>query len=237
MDKKYLYNTCDVKLLTKDNLNYLNKHCNDCQGLYGDYTNDDINELITIKFLNSENKYKKGICFTKTELKDYIKSSYNNDNPSNIQAIYTKPLNPQKLEDYISGITSKATGRIIIKIPSGFSPFITLGSADKILKNNDNKIWYALPLFSGKRRRIGGIQSQMIISGNHGQTPGYIIYKLYTKEEIKKGIKVEEKNSDYPIGLFLYNSIEQLDFILGLGLNNNQIYRKFINGIIDYLTK
>jgi hypothetical protein len=236
MFKNYKQNNCDSDLtqLNKKNLDYLNKHCNDCQGLYGDYTNEDINELITIKILNSENKYEKGICFTKSEFKDYIKSSYNDDNPSNIQAIYTKPLNPQKLEDYVSGMTSKATGRIIIKIPTGFSPFITLKSAYQIL-NNNNRIWYALPLFGGKKRRIGSIQSKIIVSGNHGQTPGYIIYKLYTKEEIKKGIKVEEKDSDYPISLFVYEPMKQLDFILGLDLNPEQIYKKFINGIINYL--
>jgi len=237
LKENYLKNTCNYNLLN-ENLNYLNNNCNNCEGIYGEYNDSDIDELVTIKFLNSEKQYEKGICFTKSEFRDYVHSSYNEENPSNIQAIYTKPLKPQKIEDYISGMTSKATGRIVIKIPSEFSPFVTLNCAHKILQNNDNKIWYALPLFGGKKRRIGGIQSQLIVSGNHGQTPGYIIYKLYTKEEINQDIIVEEKASDYPLSLFLFEPMMQLDFILGLNnLKSEQIYKNFINGIIYFLLK
>lgn len=36
---------------------------------------------------------------------------------------------------------------------------------------------------------------------NHCQLPGFVIYKLYTKNEIINRVKVKQEISDYPIGL------------------------------------
>ena len=44
--------------------------------------------------------------------------------------------------------------------------------------------FYAIPLFEGKRRRIGNLAGFIGSSMNHGQIPGYLVYQLCTKEEL-----------------------------------------------------
>ena len=177
-------------------------------------------DVFTIKLLNKTGKFEKGECILKSEFKENMKSDIG-EIPINLMAIYTKPYNPLKDEDYITGVTSKPTGRFIIKLPSTIPIYITLGSAIRIFKEKNN-IWYALPLFGGKRKRIGNIAGSFGSSRNHGQIPGFIIYKLFTKDEIKKNIKVKETTSDYPLSLYVYNNLETLFDILGANLKSDE---------------
>jgi hypothetical protein len=55
-----------------------------------------------------------------------------------------------------------------------------------------------VPLFGGKKRRLGNLRGTFGIGMNHGQVPGETIYKLYTKEEVDAGVQAINLNSDFP---------------------------------------
>ena len=65
-------------------------------------------------------------------------------------------------------------------------------------------------------------------SRNHGQVPRFSIYKLFTRQEIKDNVKVEETSTDYPI--FLFNNTKKLYDIIG-----GEVTIPFVDGIINYL--
>jgi hypothetical protein len=79
----------------------------------------------------------------------------------------------------ISGMPGKPGGRIIVKIPP-YNTYITYGSLVKII-TDCNKEWYLLPLYGGKRRRIGNLQGTFWFK----QIPGFLIYKVYTRNRIR----------------------------------------------------
>ena len=135
-------------------------------------------------------------------------------------SIYTTPSDFSN-----TGRGGVATGKMVVKI---HTMYITLGSAEKILKSN-NKIWYALPLYNGKRRRIGNLDDFFGESMNHGQVPGFVIYKVYTKDEIKEKNEVKESWSDYPL-LFVHDNMKPL-----VDINNGGMTKQFVNKVIDDL--
>jgi hypothetical protein len=187
------------------------------------YTKDD--EAIVVYLPNKENKFEKAICSTHLELTEYLRSGEGTSTPDSIMAIYTRPrvINP-------SGYGSKPSGRIVVKLPVN-NVYITMGSMERIMGGGGNKIWYALPLFGGKRRRIGNLKGLFGRSMNHGQVPGFQVYKVYTKEEIRSGVVVEEDNGDYPI--YEVENTKSLYDIIGEE-NINDI---FVKGLIDAMTK
>jgi hypothetical protein len=141
-----------------------------CANNSEEYTKDDYNDMYTVKILNELNKFNIGICSTKQQI---ISSM---DDPSNIMSIYTSSDEPSI--------------KIVIKITSD-DYFVTLGSLKRIF-NENNKIWYALPMYDGKRIRIGNMDGEQISDS--------IIYKLYKKDEIVNRVRVkEELNEDYPL--------------------------------------
>jgi len=147
----------------------------------------DINsdDVFTMYYLNNSNKFTKGICVSKSEMKDYIKSE-EDESPSLFTTIW-------KGGDE-SGVGGNPTCKFIVKMPPN-NIWITLGSFDKMM-NSSEKNWYLLPLYSNKKRRIG---YEYGISRNHGQIPGFKIYKVFTKEEIKNNVEVKETDEDYPL--------------------------------------
>lgn len=145
------------------------------------------NDIFTMYYLNNSNKFANGTCVSKSEMKNYIESE-EDESPSLFTTIW-------KGGDK-TGIGGKPTCKFIVKMPPN-NIWITLGSFDKMMNSNE-KSWYLLPLYSNKRRRIG---FQYGVGRNHGQTPGSIIYKCFTKQEIKNNIKVIETIYDYPLYL------------------------------------
>ena len=150
-------------------------------------------------------------------MKEYFKSE-NVNKPSLISCIW-------KGGD-ISGIGGKPTGKFVIKMPPN-NIFITLGSVEKMIKSPYIKNWYLLPLYNGKRKRVG---YQYGVGMNHGQIPGYLIYKAFTKEEINEIIEVKETIDDYP--LYLSNSSRVLNDIIGQQLTNRILIQSIINRFI-----
>jgi hypothetical protein len=202
------------------------------------YDTDD-DQLCIIKIQNSEGIFRNGHCFTKNELRGWINSDLN-QLPTNIMSIFTKP---RRKENLLNGCSGKATGRLVVRLPDNM--YVTLGSADKIL-HNKNQIWYALPLFGGQKRRIGNLASICGAGMNHGQIPGFKIYKLFKRSEIETGIVVKEIPEDYQLSLFMTSNITPLMDILGLEDANNidrvstlrdTVFQRFSDGIIRNLLR
>ena len=213
---------------------WIDKNCSDKTNYLtsDDYTDEDYSDMYTIKILNSQNKFNLGTCSTKKELITSLKTDATfNYAPSNIMSIYTSPTDGNP-----SGYGAKPTIRILVKITVG-NFFVPLGSVKRILKEN-NKTWYALPMFNGKKRRVGNLAGVIGSSMNHGQIPGFTIYKLYTKEEIVNRVKVVENvHTDYPIDYPIPPSMLFSDLYAHDNINPKQFILRFTNKIINSLEK
>ena len=163
--------------------------------------------LFTIKTRNSQGKFIKGFCSTIQEMTDYLKADLETDGTSGhsniLMGIWTKKKG-HTLDD--SGYGGYCSNKIVVKMPFGL--YITIGSMEKILSET-NRVWYALPLYNGLRRRLGNLESQFGVGMNHGQIPGFVVYKLFTKEEITQGVQVEETQNDYPINLSFHTLVNK----------------------------
>ena len=192
------------------------------------YTKED--NPIQIYTLNSQGKFEKSSCITKDELSMHLSTGKGTKIPEVLQAIYTTPSCGNSMctaiHESLDGAGTNATGKLIVKIPPN-NIWVTLGSIERVMKSGINE-WYALPLYGGKRRRIGNLDEMFAASRNHGQVPGFHIYKLFTKQEIKDNVKVKETSTDYPI--FLFNNTKKLYDIIG-----GEVTIPFVDNIIDHL--
>ena len=190
---------------------------------------DNLNDLYTIYRQNREGEFfEKGECGTKSELRDYLNSDIDQEIPSFFMAIGNTP----KLQrDLLTGFTSKPTGKIVVRLPNDM--YVTLNSVKKILKEKNHTKWFALPLYSGKRRRIVNLKGFYGIGNNHGQIPGFIVYKLFTGSEIKNKVIVREGTEDFP-SFYLHDMMEPLFVILE---KYSTPVQKFINNVIKDTTK
>jgi len=140
-----------------------------------------------------------GICMLRSELFDYMNIDYSKNNievddyghliqkpPKYVQALWTKGGD-------INGRPGQATTNLIFLLPP-YGIYITLGSLRTILRHKEVKEWFLVPLYGGMTRRVGNIASQFGRSMNHGQLPGYMIYKVYTKKQLQ-GNKLHVKES------------------------------------------
>lgn len=154
-------------------------------------------ETIVVKTLNSKNKFDKGECLGKNILKQSIDFSLESlkkeESPSDFMCVWTNDNNDE------NGYGNKPTLQLLYKLPSGL--FITISSFMKILKSPPTK-WYAIPLY---KKRIGNLLGVFGSSMIHGQLPGYNIYKLYTKEEIKRNEKISEPTDEYSFEMIFAN--------------------------------
>lgn len=221
--------------LDENEFKWIQKNCFSCKNKISlsPFDKEEYNIIISIKLMNSNNKFTKGTCFTKDDIVSSLSSDINDIYPTSIMSIYTTPNKSLDESQFTSGLTGKATGRIVIKLPI-IDIFVTLNSANRILKEPGN-MWYALELFGGKRRRIGNIKTHYGSSLNHGQIKGFKVYKLFTKNEIQNGITCTETRSDYPLALFLHDKMESLENILGVNSNVDTIIDTFKKSIINLL--
>ncbi len=180
------YNYENVENCVNDNLIMLEK-----------YTYND--SPFMIYTLNSVGKFEKAICSTQDEWNNYIMSDINN--LENRDAIQKIPMNIMSLgtiprDGNMTGVGSKPTNNIVIKMPIN-QLYITLGSAIRINREYEkNKIWYAFPMYNGKRKRVTNLKGVIGSSMNHGQVPGFVIYKLYKIDELENVMQIAE-NGDY----------------------------------------
>lgn len=205
---------------------FTSNQCKNEDLIMGEPYTVDANDNVFIMYVQKPNSNKfndTGICVSKTEIKEYLKSDLTEDNPTVLMTLWTG----KDLDN--SGYYGKPSGRIIVKMPP-FNTFVTLGSLEQMLKNDYNKEWFLYPLYNGKKRRIGNLQGSYGSGQNHGQIPGSIIYKAYNKKQILKGIEIKEEYSDYP--LFIYDNFRPLQQILN---NDNISIKQLSHGLIKSL--
>jgi hypothetical protein len=230
----------DNELVGSD-LEWINEHCVNCTNAISvsPFSKEDFSNILTVKIQNASKKFDKGTCLTKNDivsmltadLKSNLKTANIDpfhDNPTSIMAIWATPKKANSLEELSSGLTGYPTGKLVFKIPI-LEIYVTLGSVKRLL-HSSTKDWYALPLFGGKRRRIGNLLGTIGASMNHGQVPGFVVYKLYTKSEIAAGVEATENRDDYPLSLYIHDNTQPLLEVIGYYSPN--IYKHVYTSII-----
>lgn len=230
--------------LEETDLEWLQDNCTNCTNAITTYpfTKNEMDDIITIKLQNSLNKFDKGTCLTRNDLVNQLFSDLRSnlstpnvdpfiDSPSSVMAIWTTPSRANSKEELASGFTGHPTGKLVFKIPL-CEIYVTLGSAKRLLHSFEND-WYAVPLFGGKRRRIGNLLGVHGSSMNHGQVPGFVIHKLFTRNEIKSGVTGIDDRSDYPLSLYIHDSTQPLMDVIGYYTPN--VYKHFYTSIIKEL--
>lgn len=159
------------------------------------FGDDTLPELITIKVYNQNKKsFGSGLCLTFSQFE-----RFRND-PDNWNSVYSKPKG--STTDSTGGETTVPLNKLVLKLPIN-NIYISAKSCRKIQDfdkaNNFPIVLYALPLFEGRRRRIGNVVGMIGASMNHGQVPGSIIYKIFTKSEMKLLKSVETDTDEFNI--------------------------------------
>ena len=104
------------------------------------------------------------------------------------------------------------------------------------------------------RRRVGNLSEIYAQSMNHGQIPGFVIYKLFTKDEIEQGVVVkaifpetiEERIRSVERDYFIETGSDYFDFIIPkddqntalhslLNADIKEIVNEFINNYLEIL--
>jgi len=215
-----------------------------------------LKDTVQIFTLNSDNQYTKSVCFSYSELKEYLKSDLDTTTPGSLMTIYRLPRFPMEDQQNAtcddSGRGCIATGKFVFKLPVT-SMYITHGSLMRIICRPETN-WYALPLYGGKRRRVGNLSEIYAQSMNHGQIPGFVIYKLFTKDEIEQGVVVkaifpetiEERIRSFERDYFIETGSDYFDFIIPkddqntalhslLNADIKEIVNEFINNYLEIL--
>lgn len=170
---------------------WISKNCdNESPVTLSKYTPDD--RVIKLYVRRSGSTFSPSTCVSRAELEETIvadgKMESEGDVPSYIQCIYTPT-------DNTVGYGSKPTFRLVVRI-IGPNIFVTIGSFKRLLESREID-WYAVDLFGGKKRRIGNLFGSFGASLNHGQVPGFRVYKLFTRKEIEQGVTAVETLDDY----------------------------------------
>jgi hypothetical protein len=185
--------------------------------------NDKDDVLIMYMQKSDSNKFNDdGICVSKTEIKEYLKSDLSSEYSDLLMCIWTG----ENLDDV--GKYGKPSGRVIVKVPP-YNTYITYGSFENMMKHDYNKEWYLYPLYNGNRRRIGNLAGSYGVGKNHGQIPGSKIYKAYSKKQIENGVKIMEEYSDYPI--YIYENTKPLNDILN-NVDNKRLVEVLLKNLL-----
>ena len=200
----------DSDSITDDKVELLSKCLNDSPITLLNYNETDLNQIFVIYIQNQQGKFVKGSCLKRDEMTDILESDIDNI-PTYIMSIYKTPSSNNH-HDLLTGMTSKPTGKIIVRIPTN-QIYVTFGSLKKIL-STPNKEWYALPLYGGNPRRVGNLQGLYGNSMNHGQVPGFQIYKLFTKRDIENNVISQETPDDFP-HVYQYDTMKSLFELVG----------------------
>ena len=173
----------------EDNFDSKNECKNQNFMTFDDYTNDDPG-LFSIKVFDLKHQsFGTGTCITKEEIKQWTA------NENNIMSLYSKP--PKEFFNDVSGKGTEPLNKKVFLLPNN-NIYVTWKSIDKLM--NETKFpakYYAVPLFEGKRRRIGNMDRNFGVSRNHGQLDGSIIYKLYSKSELKNITTIKEDDDEF----------------------------------------
>lgn len=156
----------------------------------GEEYDEESNDTVKLYIMSSNNTRfaENAMCVSKDEMRQYLSTDIGNI-PSNIMSLW--------IGGEVNGVGGKPSYKMVVKVPPN-NVYVTLGTFIRIMHENHKKL-YLIPLYGGKKRRIGNIQGIIGVSMNHGQIPGERIYKGYTKKELEVAVKVTETKRDYPL--------------------------------------
>jgi hypothetical protein len=227
----------NVTTLSKDNKQWVETNCYSCLNpvTQYNYTQEEWSDLISIKQLDSNGKFKRGHCISINDFKESIKRDLINSteeltrmNYKTIFSIYKLKNKNLPEKDLRRGLGTRPTKMLLflLNLPSG-TLFIDIESAYKLVHNKTKEL-YALPLFGGLRRRVGNLKgSLMEISTHHGQIDGYKIYRLLTRSEIE-----DEINVDFELQL-----LNELQHLLQFAYKDDEINTIMISNITNNIIK
>lgn len=196
-----------------------------------EYTIGDFPNLVSIKIYDIHTKkFGKGQCILKEEFVESLNNDKLNSHPSQVFSVYEKNTEStlNDAEGLKRGLGTRPNYFIVIKLNlQNMQIFVTIESAYTLL-HSGHKTFYAIPLFGGKRRRVGNLEGNLLeISSNHGQIPGFLIYSLYTKDEVlNKKVTVEPSPLD--------DTFQTAISMLMLDSMPHQ-YIKVVKDVIDYI--
>ena len=210
----------------KESINFAGKKCGNKTIIMSDEFDivNDYNDTISLYYLGSTRQFKDvALCFSKDEMIQNLNAHIDDTESSLLMSIW-KGDNMSEM-----GHGGGPTGKIVIKVNESF---ITLGSFIKMMTSNETK-FFMIPLYNNKNRRVGNLNGNFGIGQNHGQIPGFKIYKAYTEQEISDSVKIEETHDDFPINKVMNDSFfkeyySRLNDILSIQSLNNTIIKYII---------
>jgi hypothetical protein len=217
LEDEYITNSTDENCKGE----WMKRNCTSCQSpiTLEAYTSD--SDLISFKLYNTTTKkFGKGQCMFKNELREMLSTG-----EGNVFSIW-------KGGD-TSGRGGKPTNRLVVKLFTGASTiYVTLQSAHKLFHSKD-KIFYALPLYGGMRRRVGNLYGRIGVSENHGQVPGFQIYKLFSRLEIEREATGSATiKDDFNLDFLVSERMEEL---ISMFMDTTKVREFLLKKIVEYI--
>lgn len=167
---------------------WIKDNCAVCKSMVtlDDFTPQD-KDIISVRvYDHTTGTFGIGHCIKKEDIRSMLASDLNNPEPKYIYAIYKRrPDTRLSSRETVAGHGTLPSQNLVIQLNVGtIVLYVTLGSI-RTAMDSKIKTLFAVPLYGGKRRRIGNLHGRMTVVGaNHGQVPGFVVYKLYTKSEL-----------------------------------------------------
>ncbi len=232
--------TCATGSATKDRT-WLMKNCSVCKSMVtlDDFSDEDVKDIVSIKIYDrNSSKFGKGQCILRDDIRGMLQSDIGSERPKYVYAIYqTKDRSILYSEGELQrGIGTAPSKYFVVQLNIGQTViFVTLGSVHKLLRTERENVLYAAPLYGGKRRRIGNVEGNLFLVGaNHGQIPGFQVYKLFTREEIERGVEVDHGESDF---IFPMTICRNMEAMLNIFNDTTAIRRHVVDDILKYILR
>lgn len=175
------------------------------------YKKKNNDNIITIYFPNSKDIYSsdKSTCIDKNELIDMLSSDLSkrreNEGPPGYFMADWVPRTNSNIED--TGHKGKPGFKLFVKFPIN-NIYFTYNTISFALSLPGGTPLYAKKILNNQR--IGNLYGTFGIGQNHGQSPGFSVYKLY----LSSTVLAKEDNNEYPpqekYGMFTYKEIDIL---------------------------
>lgn len=127
------------------------------------------------------------ICTSVDELKALVAADMSSAIPNYIMSLFSSDSSTQPLIDPV-------LQEYIVRIPVN-NVYVTAKSFVTLMTTPGE--YYAVPLFGGHRRRVGNINGDFAMGMNHGQVPGFLIYKVYTADELSRAVEISADDDEF----------------------------------------
>ena len=99
-----------------------------------------------------------------------------------------------------------------------------------MMKVTNEKEWFLKPLYQNRPIRLGNLYGEKTVSGNHGQSPGFVVYKAFTKAEIKAKARAVDTNEFFGDKSTLDNVLFAVRTPNGIMVNTDAV-----DGLMEHL--